>query len=179
MPRRPILAVAACVLLAGCGAPHGTQTLGHESDLAQPVDSLQRLHNTTADDLQHLTRMCPALDGAIGNEVPDAWTTNGIDDLHCFWAFGFPTTAKEDAQLLVGTINGGTYRFHETARLLDDEHAVPGVGDAALYDPQSRALFAMRDGRLWYVQLVGPWPPRYPPERVTTAIARALLREQS
>ena len=177
MRRRAVLVVTACVLVAACGAPHGTRTLEPDRALLTPSSSRDGLQHTTANELDVLARACPRLDGAIGNEVPNASTTSTIADLRCSWSFGFAAAAGNDAQLLVGILEDGNYRFNETGDLLDHERTVTGVGDAALYDSQTRALFALKNGRLWYVQVVGAWPARYPPQTVTTTIARALLEQ--
>jgi hypothetical protein len=179
MARRAAIVAAACACftLAACGAPRHPRTI--EPDLASLTNAsnLHGVQHSTVADLRLLARACPRLDGAIGNAVPDtSATARTIVDAQCRWAFGFSGPASQEAQLLVGIVDDGTYRFHETGDLLDHERTVAHVGDAALYDPDTRTVFALRNGCLWYVQVVGPWPARYAAQPVTTAITRALLR---
>ncbi|HEX4493051.1 MAG TPA: hypothetical protein VH914_17730 [Acidimicrobiia bacterium] len=179
MSRRAALVVGAILLLAACGEQHGTQTLDGQRDLVGvATSSAANLTTGTRHELELLSRACPPLDATVGDEISDAWRTKRIDDRQCQWNFGFAgVPADVVSEVVVGIVEGDGYRLHETATLLDHERGVDGVGDEALYDPESRTLFATRRGRLWYVQLVGSWPARYSPQPVTTAIARALLQE--
>jgi hypothetical protein len=183
IPRRvaPLVAVlvSAAMLIGACGAAQRPQTLDHEADLVT-FAKLQDLRTSTASGLTRLARACRALQFAL-QETLDANVAVGSDitDVQCHWTFDFPSGPKGGSpELVVGIVEGGDYRFHETAKILHGERTVTGVGDEALYDPQSRTLFCIRDGRLWYVEMVGLWEPKYDPQPLTTALARALMRER-
>jgi hypothetical protein len=180
MPRRPVLAVAACLVLAACGAPHGTATLDHEPDLAGITrgSTPAGLRSEIARDVDRLRQSCAEIDPTVraalrgtvgGPDVNPPRLT--LEDAQCHWA----SASAGAPQLVVGIVNGGAYRFHETAKLLKDEQTVGHIGDGALYDPHSRALFVLWNGRLWYVQLVGDPATGDDARQVLTTIAKALV----
>jgi hypothetical protein len=171
MPRRALLAVAACLLLGACGAPHSTETLDHEPDLAHIAGTVvpSGLRSPIVDEVHRLRHACAQIDVTVERAEPGAQLK--IDDARCQWSApsGVPL-------LVVGIVDGGAYRFHETAKLLKDEHTVDGIGDDALYDQQMRAVFSVRANRLWYVQLVGPATTGADARTAATTIATALMR---
>src|SRR5256885_3922211 len=125
MPRRAALAVAASLVLSACGAPRGTQTLGHEPDLARIAigSTLPGLRREIAHDVERLRHACAQIDATVRSQLtatvggpdidPLRWS---LEDARCQWASS-PTGAP---RVVVGIVDGGTYRFSETAKLLKD-----------------------------------------------------------
>src|SRR5438046_69654 len=135
MRRRPVLAVAACLVLAACGAPHGTATLDHEPDLAAIRGGVvpEGLRSTIADDVRRLRVACAQIfetrseliGTAGGPDVnPPRWT---VEDAQCQYRRDGGDASAGPPLVAVGIVEGGTYRLHETAKLLEDEVRVDGV----------------------------------------------------
>jgi hypothetical protein len=167
---RPAALVVACLLLAACGAPHGTATLDDEPDLAVVTRGAAAagVRDVIAHELTRLRGACADIDAVVQHAAPG--TQLQIDDVQCQWV----AAGSQSPQVVVGIIDGGVYRFHETAKLLNDERTLPGIGDDALYDRHTRALFTVRANRLWYVQRIGETGPLEAAGTVIP-IARALM----
>ena len=52
------------------------------------------------------------------------------------------------------------------------------IGDRAVFDGQTRTLYVLDNGRLWYLQLVGKPPTVAAVPAILTALGRALLQSQ-
>jgi hypothetical protein len=170
MRRRAALVAFACVLLAACGTPHAIETLDHEPDLANVSATFvpHGVRATIAQEISRLRRACTEIEPTVATELPG--THFRFDDVQCQWT----ESPGAPPLVVVGILDGGTYRFDEARALLDDR-IIGGLGNEALYDPAMRILYTVRADRLWYVQLVASPARGADARRSTIAIGRALM----
>lgn len=178
-PRAAVVCAALAIVLAACGAPARVRTLGNEVDLARPLENLQQLRSSTAADVQRLASSCRLLGVWVGEYMSGSVAPLDVSDVQCHWRADLPAGPRGGPpEIVLGIVPDGTYRFHETERLLDDDRRVGGIGTDAIYAPQSRTLYCIRNGRLWYVQMVGVWAPQYHPQVVTSTLALRLMNQR-
>jgi hypothetical protein len=171
-----VVAMLALVVLAACGAPARIQTVDREPDLVK-VDGLipSGFSSSAGEELRRLSSACIAIDRQVGTQLPDvaphgAVTYEAISDGQCQWrnALG--------PELIIGILAhpGGGGVLDQTAMVIKDERPITGVGDRALFDLETRTLYVLKSGRLWYLQLVGSAPGATAP-RILATLGRALV----
>ena len=171
------VAVLALVVLGACGAPARIQSVDGEPDLVKIDGVIPGGFSSSAnEELQRLRSACVAIDKQVGTQLPDVAphgdvTYEAISDGQCQWlpAHGTP-------ELIIGILAhpGGTNALDQTAMVIKDERSMAGVGDRALFDLETRTLYVLKSGRLWYLQLVGPAPAAAAPKILAT-LGRALV----
>jgi hypothetical protein len=180
------IAVAVALLtLPACGAPARMQTLDREPDLAR-IDrgTIPPGFSSPANrELERLRTACTAANRQLGFKGGSA--PNGAElhaelvDGQCEWFgvtdSGAPGPPRVIIGLLVSTGGGGV--LDQTTAVLKRERSVDGVGDRAVFAPQTRTLYLVDHDRLWYVQLVGTAPAASDPTSLV-ALGRAVVQSQ-
>ena len=169
-------AVLALVVLGACGAPARIQSVDGEPDLVK-IDGVipSGFSSSAHEELQRLRSACIAIDKQVGTQLPDIAphgdvTYEAISDGQCQW------THLLVPELIIGILAhpGGSNVLDQTAMVIKDERSMAGVGDRALFDLETRTLYVLKSGRLWYLQLVGPAPAAAAPKILAT-LGRALV----
>jgi hypothetical protein len=174
--RRSALAIVAVVTglaLGGCASPHGTQTLQHEPDLVRISDQFvpPGLRGAITSEVRVVRTECRAVKSTV--EALEPGVQLEVNDEQCEWV---PSATPDGApRIVMGIIDGGHYRFDETAKLLHDDRRIDGVGAPARFETPMRFLTTLRAGRFWYIQLVGDPASGTDALRIARTIARALV----
>jgi hypothetical protein len=174
-PRRTLarvaLAAIAVVALAACGAPARVRTFDDEPDLVRVAGTTipAGFGSTTTNELRRMLDACGAIDAKVATALPGVNHVT-LTDAQCQWIAAAP-------ELIVGILTnpGGDAMLDQTATVLKGERTVAGVGDRAVFDPQTRTLYVVKNGRLWYLQLVGSAPGVTAPT-ILTVLGRALVQ---
>jgi hypothetical protein len=179
-----LAATVALITLAACGAPARTQTLANEPDLARNLGGAipHGFSTAVSEDLARLDAACAAIDPEVASRLP-AVTPGGvvryaaIVDGQCEWVSAGDKARPGPPALIVGILAGssGGATLDETTTLLEGERSIDRVGDRAAFDPQTRTLYVLGNGRLWYLQLVGR-EPAVAASTILTALGRALVQ---
>jgi hypothetical protein len=181
------LAVVAlgALALAACGNADQPHTLDHEPDFADVTRDVipGGFSSSTAAELHRVRDACSQLVTELGvtHAPPGANVQSNLDrapgfvDGQCQWLS--PSSATPDVTgFLVGIINGGGATFDETSTALTGTQSISGIGDRAMLDPETRTLYVVQNGRLWYLQLIGDETSGAAVLLETTNLARALVR---
>jgi hypothetical protein len=171
-----IVAATAVIALTACGAPQRVRTLDGEPDLVGIHGSVPRGFSASVkEELDRLNAACTAIDAPVSAQLPDVapvgadQTFGGLTDGQCEWVAARP-------ELIIGILAnpGGAAVLDQTTTVLKGERPVAGVGMRAVFDPQTRTLYVLENGRLWYLQLVGAGNGVAAPAILTT-LGRALV----
>jgi hypothetical protein len=175
--RRILGTFVGVALLAACGSSAGVQTLDHTPDYggaAIPLThTLPSGLSSVGVDPVRLVAGCRALDVRVAAAVPEvgSGTAAMFDDGRCVW------NGPDGPAVIVGMIvetSGASFTLDETKVFTDDERTISGIGQRAVYDPQTHALYVSISNRLWYVQLVGGAAAAPSALQNVSAIGRAL-----
>jgi hypothetical protein len=168
-----ILSAVAVIALAACGNPSRVRTLDGEPDLVRVLGTVPRgFSPSVTEELERLLAACREIDAIVESRVPGAGHLV-LTDGHCQWAGAAP-------ELIIGILanpDGGAV-LDQTNMVLKDERTVAGVGDRAAFDPETRALYLVRNGRLWYLQLVGS-APGVGASAILASLGRALAQTRA
>jgi hypothetical protein len=169
---------------AACGSPARVQTLDDEPDLVAMVRTIPRgFSRSMEEELQWLRAACTAIDAKVGTQLPDVapaggdMTHLGLLYGHCEWLVPAPGPPPGIPELIVGILasrRGGT-TLDETTMALKGERAIAGIGDRAVFDRETRTLYVLKNGRLWYLQLSGS-APSAAALQILTVLGRALVQ---
>ena len=175
MIARAIAATCAVLVLAGCGAPPAVHTLDGEPDLARIAAAIPPGFNHGAGvELRRLQTACAEIDRQVAiSPAPSARFPLRFElvDAQCEW---FRATGPPEVIIGLLVSAGGGTTLDQTVAVVDDERSVDNVGDRAVFDPQTRTLYVVAAGRLWYLQVVGPQPAD--PLNGLVRLGRALVR---
>ncbi len=80
--------------------------------------------------------------------------------------------------LAIGTIvtSGGSVDLAQTRLHVESEQSLPGLGAEADYVPETRTVYLVISGRLWYVQLIGGAPTEEDARRILVTLGGDLAR---
>jgi hypothetical protein len=152
------------LLLAACGAPPAVHTIDGEPDLASISGSIPPgFHRAAGVELRRLESACTEIDRHAGiTPAPSARFPLRFEliDAQCQWFRATGNGLQGPPEVIVGLLvsSGGGATLDQTLSVLRGDRPVPNVGDRAVFDPQTRTLYVVAAGRLWYVQFPGPQP---------------------
>ena len=184
LPRRAvrtgIAAACALLVLAGCGAPPAVRTIDGEPDLARIAATIPPgFHHGAGIELRRLQSVCTEIDRKVAITRPPSAGSPlrfALIDAQCEWfrATGDGRSGPPEVIIsLLVSANAGT-TLDQTVAVLHHERSVPDVGDRAVFDPETRTLYVVGGGRLWYLQQPGPQPAD--PQTGLAQLGRALVR---
>jgi hypothetical protein len=169
-----ILAAVAVIALTACGAPARVRTFDGEPDLVLVRGKTipPGFSTTTTNELQRMVDACEAIDAEVRTVLPYV-SPVALTDAQCQWVAATP-------ELIVGILAnpGGGSMLDQTTAVLEGERSVAGVGDRAVFDPQTRALYVVKNERLWYLHLVGAAPGVAAPT-ILASLGRALVQTRA
>lgn len=174
--------------LAACGSPARVHTLDDEPDLARIAKTIpDGFLAPVRAELRRLNAACTAIDDEVTTQLPKPaagnFSTLELNDAQCQWLevpSEAPPGVDGEPRLIVGTLesaHGGT-ALDETTSVLTNEKSVDDIGESAVFDLQTRTLYAQQNGRLWYLQLVNS-APGAAARPILTTLARALVKTPS
>jgi hypothetical protein len=172
------------IVLAACGAPAHPTTLDREPDLVSVAGTTipRGFISSTNEELRRLLGACEAIDANVATALPGVTDRSGIThlaliDAQCEWLNTPAGTSPGTPELIIGILAnpGGGGALDQTTTILTGWRPVAGIADRAVFDPQTRTLYALANDRLWYLQLVGSAPGVAAP-RILTALAGALVK---
>ena len=150
-----VLLVLATTLTA-CGAPRRVRTHNGDPDLAGSDATISH----------RLRDQCSAFASAVAVTLPRV--SLELTDGHCEWLDTpneAPAGVVGQPLLFIGILatSDGSTALDRTTAVLEHERAItlpgtlPGtlLGRRAVFDPETRTLYVLEHGRLWYLQRVG------------------------
>jgi hypothetical protein len=148
--------------LTACGAPRAVRTHAGDPDLASSRATLPG----------RLRDRCSSFDLVVAAELPGV--TLELTDGHCEWV-GPRAGGGGRPVLIVGILAGsdGSTTLNQTTAVLEDERAISLPRRRAVFDPETRTLYVLEHGRLWYLQRVGA-SSRADDERFLTRLGSTL-----
>jgi hypothetical protein len=168
------LVVAAGVLLTACGTPERVHTVDDTRDFGgTPILLTHALPNglsAVGVDGPRLLAGCNALQPRVATLITGHAPV--FTGRHCEW------NGIDGPAVIVGMIEhtGASFTLDETRTFIDHERTISGVGQRAVYDTESHALYIIISNRLWYVQLVGSAAANPSALPTLVSLGRALAR---
>jgi hypothetical protein len=171
---------------AACGAPARVRTLDDEPDLVGILTIPRGFSPSVKDELQRLRAACMAIDTKVRTQLPDVAPIGGdVTNLgliygQCEWLKPAPGPPPGIPELIVGILaspSGGGATLDQTTTVLERERTIASIGDRAVFDRETRTLYVLKNGRLWYLQLVGSARSAAAPQ-ILTVLGRALVETQ-
>jgi len=180
-----VVLVLALGSAAGCGSPARVGTLDGDPDLARIFVTIPPgFSKPVNEELERLRATCMAIDANVGTQLPDIGpvgedvTHLALIDGQCLWNTpAGPSSRPPGApELVVGIVAApdGGITLDRTTMVLKGERPIAGVGDRAVFDRETRTLYVLENGRLWYLQLVGS-APGAAAQNILAVLARSLL----